>query len=73
MPSAVDRTALWSSSNPISILNVRQRNAFRYGFEFVDSNSAHEIIRQISRFGRRPSPGNRLMDIDMKSLSFSGA
>ncbi len=24
---------------------VRQRNAFRYGFQFIDSNSEHEIIR----------------------------
>jgi hypothetical protein len=27
----------------------RQRNAFRYGFEFVESNSAHEIIRHTCR------------------------
>jgi len=27
----------------------RQRNAFRYGFEFVDSDSAHELIRRTCR------------------------
>jgi PilZ domain len=27
----------------------RQRNAFRYGFEFVESNSEHEIIRHTCR------------------------
>lgn len=27
----------------------RQRNAFRYGFEFVDSNSVHELIRRTCR------------------------
>lgn len=28
---------------------VRQRNAFRYGFEFVDSGSVHEVIRRTCR------------------------
>ena len=28
---------------------VRQRNAFRYGFEFVDANPANEIIRRTCR------------------------
>jgi len=28
---------------------VRQRNAFRYGFQFIDSNSVHEIIRSTCR------------------------
>jgi hypothetical protein len=28
---------------------VRQKNAFRYGFEFVDSHSVHEIIRSTCR------------------------
>jgi hypothetical protein len=28
---------------------VRQRNAFRYGFQFVDSNAVHEIIRTTCR------------------------
>jgi hypothetical protein len=27
----------------------RQRNAFRYGFEFVDSNCVHELIRRTCR------------------------
>jgi hypothetical protein len=27
----------------------RQRNAFRYGFEFVDSDSVHELIRRTCR------------------------
>ena len=27
----------------------RERNAFRYGFEFVDSNSVHELIRRTCR------------------------
>jgi len=27
----------------------RQRNAFRYGFEFVDSASVHELIRRTCR------------------------
>jgi hypothetical protein len=27
----------------------RQRNAFRYGFEFVDSDSMHEVIRRTCR------------------------
>ena len=27
----------------------RQRNAFRYGFEFVNSDSAHELIRRTCR------------------------
>jgi hypothetical protein len=34
------------SLGDVTILAIaRQRNAFRYGFEFVDSSSAHEIIR----------------------------
>ncbi len=28
---------------------VRQRNAFRYGFQFVESQSAHEIIQATCR------------------------
>lgn len=28
---------------------VRQKNAFRYGFEFVDSDSMHEVIRRTCR------------------------
>jgi hypothetical protein len=28
---------------------VRQRNAFRYGFEFIDSDSMHEVIRRTCR------------------------
>ena len=28
---------------------VRQRNAFRYGFEFVDSDFMHEVIRRTCR------------------------
>jgi hypothetical protein len=28
---------------------VRQKNAFRYGFEFVDSASAHELLRRTCR------------------------
>jgi len=28
---------------------VRQRNAFRYGFEFVDSDSVLQVIRRICR------------------------
>jgi hypothetical protein len=28
---------------------VRQRNAFRYGFEFVDQHLAHEFIRRTCR------------------------
>jgi hypothetical protein len=27
----------------------RQRNAFRYGFEFIESNRAHQIIRNTCR------------------------
>jgi len=35
---------------PVMILAmVRQRNAFRYGFEFVDTDSMHEIIRRTCR------------------------
>lgn len=31
---------------PVTILaTVRQRNAFRYGFQFLDSNDANEVIR----------------------------
>jgi hypothetical protein len=37
-------------SGPVMILAmVRQRNAFRYGFEFVDTDSMHEIIRRACR------------------------
>jgi hypothetical protein len=28
---------------------VRQRNAFRYGFQFVESNSVHEVIQATCR------------------------
>lgn len=28
---------------------VRQKNAFRYGFEFVDSGFVHEVIRRTCR------------------------
>jgi hypothetical protein len=28
---------------------VRQRNAFRYGFQFLESNGVNEIIRQSCR------------------------
>jgi PilZ domain len=28
---------------------ARQRNAFRYGFEFIDTDSVHEIIRRACR------------------------
>ena len=28
---------------------VRQRNAFRYGFQFVESNAVHEIIQTTCR------------------------
>jgi PilZ domain len=35
---------------PVTIYAVvRQRNAFRYGFQFVDSNAVHEIIRTTCR------------------------
>lgn len=37
-------------SGPLTILaTVRQRNAFRYGFEFVDSDSERELIRRTCR------------------------
>ena len=37
-------------SGPLTIhAIVRQRNAFRYGFEFVDSESVHEVIRRTCR------------------------
>ena len=37
-------------SGPVMILAmVRQRNAFRYGFEFVDTDSMYEIIRRACR------------------------
>jgi hypothetical protein len=37
-------------SGPVTILaTVRQRNAFRYGFEFVNSASALEVIRRTCR------------------------
>jgi hypothetical protein len=28
---------------------VRQRNAFRYGFQFVESNAVHDIIQNTCR------------------------
>ncbi len=35
---------------PVKILaTVRQRNAFRYGFEFVDQELVHEFIRRTCR------------------------
>jgi hypothetical protein len=35
---------------PVMILAAaRQRNAFRYGFEFIDTDSVHEIIRRTCR------------------------
>ena len=37
-------------SGPVMILAAaRQRNAFRYGFEFIDTDSLHEIIRRTCR------------------------
>ena len=37
-------------SGPVMILAAaRQRNAFRYGFEFIDTDSVHEIIRRTCR------------------------
>jgi hypothetical protein len=37
-------------SGPVTIhATVRQKNAFRYGFEFVDSDSMHELIRRTCR------------------------
>ena len=37
-------------SGPVAIYAiVRQRNAFRYGFQFLESNGAGEIIRQSCR------------------------
>jgi len=37
-------------SGPITIhAIVREKNAFRYGFEFVDSDSKHELIRRTCR------------------------
>jgi len=37
-------------SGPLTIhAIVRQRNAFRYGFEFVDSELVHEVIRRTCR------------------------
>jgi PilZ domain len=37
-------------SSPVTIsAMVRQRNAFRYGFEFVHSDSMHEFIRRTCR------------------------
>jgi hypothetical protein len=36
--------------SPVTIgARVRQRNAFRYGFEFVDSEPEHELIRRTCR------------------------
>lgn len=38
------------SGIPVTICaRVRQRNAFRYGFKFVDSESEHELIRRTCR------------------------
>jgi len=35
---------------PVTILAmVRQRNAFRYGFEFVESNTVNEVIHLTCR------------------------
>ena len=37
-------------SGPVAIhAMVRQKNAFRYGFEFVDTDSLHEVIRRTCR------------------------
>ena len=37
-------------SGPVAIhAMVRQKNAFRYGFEFVDTDSVHELIRRACR------------------------
>ncbi len=37
-------------SGPVAIhALVRQKNAFRYGFEFVDTDSVHELIRRTCR------------------------
>jgi hypothetical protein len=37
-------------SGPVAIhAIVRQKNAFRYGFEFVDSDSLHRVIRRTCR------------------------
>jgi hypothetical protein len=37
-------------SGPVMILAmVRQRNAFRYGFEFVGSDSEREVLRRTCR------------------------
>jgi hypothetical protein len=37
-------------STPVTIhAVVRQKNAFRYGFEFVDSDAMHEFIRRTCR------------------------
>jgi c-di-GMP-binding flagellar brake protein YcgR len=37
-------------SSPVTIhAIVRHKNAFRYGFEFVESNSTHEVIRRTCR------------------------
>ena len=37
-------------SGPLAIhAMVRQKNAFRYGFEFVDSDSVHGVIRRTCR------------------------
>jgi len=37
-------------SGPVMILAiVRQRNAFRYGFEFVNSDSEREVLRRTCR------------------------
>jgi hypothetical protein len=37
-------------SGPVTIhAIVRKKNAFRYGFEFVDSDSMHELIRRTCR------------------------
>jgi hypothetical protein len=36
-------------SGPVMILAARQRNTFRYGFEFIDTDSVHEMIRRTCR------------------------
>lgn len=37
-------------SGPVAVhAIVRQRNAFRYGFQFVESHTAHEVIQATCR------------------------
>jgi hypothetical protein len=38
-----------TSGSMTVLATVRQRNAFRYGFEFVNSESEHELIRRACR------------------------